>query len=276
MPDEWSPPRNRDALSQWRNEQSRSILMEQPPLFNRRVSTPLPGQPNGQHIGFRCITDDGGFYYCKPDAGQSPIRATEWICTSLAEHLGIAVAAHAIIEDANGETFFGSRSPASVADDAEVARMLSTPAAGELGQPLPWLGQHLARLRAFDLFVDNPDRSVRNFILDRDGGFNRLCAIDFASSRLLKHPVDRFPIASEPTIFVGDIWQRTHGSFEESAMEMVDRIRAVPTSAIESVLKDLPEEWLAQDQRGMLYEYWSGNKLKNRLELLRARLSDGK
>ena len=250
--------------------------MEQRPLFNRRVSTHLPGQPNGQHIGFRCITDDGGFYYCKPDAGALPIRAVEWLCTSLAEHLGIAVAAHAIIEDENGETYFGSRSPASLADDTEVARMLSTPATGELGQPVSWLGQHLARLRAFDLFIDNPDRSVRNFIIDRDGGFSRLCAIDFASSRLLKLPTERFPIAAEPTIFVGNMMQRTHGSCAESALEMIDRIRAVPTSTIESFFKGLPEEWLAHDQRGMLYEYWSSDKKQNRLELLRARISDGR
>lgn len=274
MPENWKPLKPADALLSWQKEQSRPILMDQRSLFNKRVSTLLPGPLNGQHLSFRCIADDGAIYFCKADFGHMPIRATEWLSTRLAEHLGIAVAAYAIVEDGSADTYFGSRSPGSVADEMEVSRLLTTPATGELGQPLPWLGKHLARLRTFDLFVDNPDRIVRNFILDRDGAFNRLCAIDFASARLLKLPVDQFPVASERTILVGNMLKRTHGPHTDAALEMVDRIGAVPTTVIEDSLKEVPEEWLGQDQRGMLYEYWSGAPLRVRLERLRALVSD--
>jgi hypothetical protein len=248
-----------------------SPTAEQTRLFHRRVTTPLPAQPNGQHVGFRCWTDDG-LYYCKDDQAGLFIRSTEWIATQLAHHLGIATAQCAIIETEDGQTYFGSRSPLSVADEVEVSRMLSLPATGELGQPLSWLGQYLAGLRVFDMFIDNPDRSVRNFILDRDGTFARLCAIDFASARLLMLPIDRFPVASEPTIFVGNILRKTHGSHADSANEMLDRIAAIPPSVVEHILKEIPEDWLPGDIRGKVNAFWSSGDLKARVACLREHL----
>lgn len=252
-----------DPILPPRSEQSR--------LFHRRVTAVLPAQPNGQHVGFRCWTDDG-FYYCKDDQFGQYIRSIEWLATQLAQHLGIATAQCAIIEAKDGQTYFGSRSPASVADDVETSRMLSLPATGELGQPLPWLGQYLAGLRVFDLFIDNPDRSVRNFILDRDGTFARLCAIDFASARLLKFPIDRFPVASEPTIFVGNILRKTHGSHADSANEMLERIASIPPSVVDQILNQIPEDWLPQDIRGKMNAFWSGGDLKARVACLREHL----
>lgn len=275
MNDTSEPFKGTIGLAAWRREMTGIRPAEQRPLFNRRISTLLPGQPNGRHIGFRCIADDGQFYYCKDDQDGLPIRASEWICTGLAEHLGIATAARAIIENDLGQTFFGSRSPKSLADEAEVSRILSSPAKGELGDPHPWLGQYLARLRAYDLFVDNPDRSVRNFVLDRDGSFQRLCAIDFASARLLKLPVSQFPVASEATICVGNVLQKMHGPHWDSAREMIDRIAAVPWAVVDGILRELPEEWLPQDQRGLLNEYWSGDPFRARIAQLRKTLSDG-
>ena len=245
---------------------------EQPPLFNRRVSTPLPGLPNGQDVAFRCFADDGRLYYCKADKDGRAVRAIEWFATSLAKHLRISVAEAAIIEDDDGQTYFGSRSPTSLADEVEVQRYLGTPATGELGQPIPWLGQYLAQLFAFDMFIDNPDRNLRNFIIDRDGGGPRLQAIDFASARLMNFSVERFPIESENTVWVGRIVRGTHGAHLSAALEMLDWIAAVPFDAVETIIGQMPDDWLNLDQREGLRGIWSDGRRNDRIARLRALL----
>jgi hypothetical protein len=244
--------------------------LDQPSLFRKRISTPLPGLPNGKDIGFRCFVEDGALYYCKDDKNGRPLRAIEWICTQLADHMGVSVADCAVIEDNEGSTYFGSRSPRSVADTAAVGQFMGAPATGELGQPLPWLGQYLARLFAFDLFIDNPDRSLCNFILDRDTAPRRLRAIDFASARLMHFSVERFPVESDATVWVGRAVRKVHGRHVESAMEMPDWLAAVPVNEIEKILGQMPEDWLSLNQREGLSGFWSDGRRHDRIARLRA------
>ncbi|OYY77406.1 MAG: hypothetical protein B7Y43_11080 [Sphingomonas sp. 28-62-20] len=258
------------SLSPWNGEGLRVPSLQQESFLNRRLSTRLPGFPIGKDIEFLCLADDGALYYCKGDKDGQPLRAIEWIFTNLAEHLGLSVADCAVIEDYDGQTFFGSRSPSSVADQVEVNLYIGSPSRGELGQPLPWLGQYLSRLWAYDLFLDNPDRCLPNFILDTDGQPRRIRAIDFASARLMHFSTDRFPVESEHTVWVGRIVRKTHGPHLESALEMIDRIAAVPLNEIDRIVGQMPADWLSVDQRKGLSGFWSEGRRLNRIERLRA------
>lgn len=243
-------------------------------LFHRRVSTRLPDAVQGRHLAFGCIADDGSYFFCKDDADGHPVKATEWVATRLAREVGIATAHCAVVEDVeSGEKFFGSKLVPSVGDKFAVSSFLSRAHRNEIGELGPWPGQYLAMLRAFDLFVDNPDRGNDNFVLARDGLQTNLCAIDFGSARIFRCTTDAFPIESERTIFVGKLHQQTHGRHVESAMELLDRLARTPADLVRSILNEMPEAWLSEIQRGTFHEFWSDGRKQQRLDNLRRALS---
>jgi hypothetical protein len=248
--------------------------MLEPRFFNLRVSTRHPPSVIGQHVAFTCIADDGSFIYCKHDVNGQPVRASEWFATRLADHLGLPTAACFIIDDPEtNESYFGSRQVPSIADRFEVADFLNRVHRNELDQIGSWPGQFLAMLRAYDMFVDNPDRAPDNFILQRNGGRTNLVPIDYASARLLKGTVDTFPVESERTILVGNVHQRLHGTHVESAIELVERIGATPRSVVDGIFSEMPESWLNDRQRGIFDGFWTDGRKDRRIANLRRALN---
>ena len=244
-------------------------------LIPHRVSTILPCLPNGADLSMLCIVDAGGMYYCKSDRDGRNIRASEWFSTHLASHLGFATAPCSVIENEVGETFFGSLDQGSTAGVFEAKDFLTIPQKNELGQPSHWPGQYLAQLLAFDMFLNNPDRSIQNFILVSDGAQRRLCAIDFAAVRLADLSGHQFPVADSVTMTIGRAVRRTHGEFPGSMIEMVDRIAAIPLDTIRALTSGMPDDWLSGHQREGLCEHWASATIRDRLSTLRAGIEDG-
>jgi hypothetical protein len=267
-----------DELPPWENflrpsgEDGRRGLTTsiQKSMFNVRVSTILPNPPIGQHHSMLCIGEDGRTYHCKEDVGHMRIRATEWIATRLADHIGISVADCAIIEGFQGESYFGSREPISLGAEHEFEHFLNVVSRDETGRRHSWIGQYFARVWAFDLFVDNPDRLLRNFILDRDGSVARLRAIDFASARFLKVPDTNFPVATDNTSIVGKAVRNRYGAHCDAAFELLERIRAVPPGVIEGFIREMPDDWLPADQMGGFVEVWSNGFNRTRADQVKA------
>ena len=241
-----------------------------PELFPLRISNRYPRDPIGKDFSFRCDVVGGGTFYCKDDGRGRPIRQTEWFATRLAEHLSVSVPTCRVIEDEHGNTFFGSMGVISTAGEFDVRRYLTQPRVDELGRISDWLGRNLSGLYAYDFFLNNPDRRFGNFVLDRDGFSDRLCAIDFADARLEDISTDRFPVATSHTVCNGKILQSLHGFYADSALEMVDRIAAVPTAIIRGIVEEMPLEWVTNEQRDRIYESWSCDLFDSRLSALRA------
>lgn len=244
----------------------------EPELFNKRVSTRFPA-PNGADISFSCFADTGEIYFCKADRDGRAIRATEWFFTRLANHVGIATPQCSVMEDPeSGETYFGSRSVGSTHSMLRVRAFLLRAKTDELGRQSEWLGHYLAGLYAFDLFACNPDRQLSNFLLEDNT--RRLLAFDFASAHLSRLATTQFPIEGTPTLQVGRVLRKTHGFDAAFALEMVDRLAAVPSSLVESILGEIPGEWITSAQSEVVYEAWS-DRDQSRLSALRAGLKGG-
>lgn len=247
----------------------------EPSLFPLRVSTRYPDEVTGGDVLFRCEADKGGTYYCKGDKDGRSIRATEWLLTHLARHLGIATPDCAILEDPySGETLFGSRQVEAPASRFEVSAYLTTPQLNELGQPATWLASYLSQLYAVDLFVANPDRGLSNFLMQNEGVSRRLCAYDFASSNLGDLASSNFPVASSATVKLGRFLRGRHGFRVRDSIEMVDRIRAVPADTIEAFLGQMPDGWMSAEQRKGICDLWSARSFTERLQALCKGLTD--
>jgi hypothetical protein len=252
------------------------VIGFQPSMFPTRISTIYPGNPIGKDLTFCCTAFEGGTYHCKGDTILKNVCATEWICQSLARHLGIAVPEFRVMEDSNGDTFFGSRQAMSTADLFEVRDFLTRPHTDEIGRPTVWLRSHLAMIYVLDIFVANPDRSLSNFVLERDGSTRRLCVIDFADARLAEIAIDRFEVAGSSTLCDGRFLQGVHGGFDHaSAFEMIERIRAVPSDFLVRTLGGMPREWLSEAEKQNLLDSWSSGKRLLRLSALRAGIENG-
>lgn len=252
---------------------TRAQASPEPELFARRATTIYP-PPNGADIVFCCSDHEGRIYFCKGDRPGHRTRATELICTKLADRLGIRTAHWSVIEHNDG-TYFGSQQEISSAGPFEVQHFLATPRLNELGGASRFPGEYLAQLYALDLFLNNPDRGFHNFLLVRDGAIQRICAIDFASGNLADLTSERFPVADCPTLIVGKRLRAIHGAFANSAIEMVDRIMGLPSETFAGIVAEVPADWLLPEERGGLIEVWNSSGCRSRLSALRAGLVDG-
>jgi hypothetical protein len=180
-----------------------------------------------------------------------------------------------VVEDERGETYFGSQQHRSTSLRFTVDDYLRTPQTGELGQPLDWLGRYFSALYALDLFLDNPDRDIGNFVLQAEGQTLRLCAIDFAASNLFSLSGLQFPIAHGRTVPVGKLLWHLHGFFEESALEMADRIAAVPAAVVAGFFSEIPSDWSSETQREGICAGWQSDEMQKRLAALRAGIKNG-
>jgi len=240
-------------------------------MFHVRVGTVLQSPPNGKHLNFCCIGDDGRYYYCKGDAGQRRIRGIEWFASSLAGHVGLPVADFSVLEDGSGETFFGSKAPQRcISSRFELEHYFASVGCDELGGPSQWLGQYLSRLRAFDHFIMNPDRDLQNLILDQDGNPSIIKAIDFADSQIVPFPGEKTLIENVQSVRVGRLWRSNFGTHKSAAFEMLDRLGAIPKSTIEGIIGQMPDDWLSDDQAGDLSEVWSDGRCQRRIAKLKS------
>ena len=245
-------------------------------MFPREINALLPFQPQGQHIEF--AADVGGYtYYCKGDKNGCPLRATEWLASSLAMHLKIPVPDFAPIRNPmNGDVLFGSKGVWGTASPFEAATFLTTPPNQDkaMGDAYPWLSPYLSRLYVYDLFMGNPDRQLCNFLLVQDSGVKQLLAYDFASAKLDSLGITNFSIAETQTLQVGRSLRKLRAFNHASAIEMIDLIEAVPASMVHSFFATMPSDWLTDDDRGEICGFWSNGRVGERLAALRNGISD--
>lgn len=250
-------------------------MIGQDTLFRPRVSTIYPGMVNGADIAFKCEADRGGTYYCKEDKDGRPVRATEWIGTSIARVIGIMTPDFSVIDSQDTEsTYFGSLQLSSPATDFYLAEYLANPRVDETGQPSGWLGAYLAGVYVLDLFLGNWDRSRRNFLLQTEGAAARLCDFDYASSSLAGLSGLEFPIASSSTVQLGSYLRTKHGFTASGANIALDKLESVQTQAVLGILESMPSDWLGAEQKGEIGELWSTGRITARLRALRAGLAN--
>ncbi|NVD44908.1 HipA family kinase [Qipengyuania atrilutea] len=257
-----------------------TILNEQYPnsegqLFPVRLRTrEIP--PAGAHIEFISRADDENLYYCKSDKGGLPCRMREAFYSQLATELALAPPDFRVVEDEDtDETFFGSRRMPSTATDVARIQFLRTERKDELGRRLSFPSRWFSQLYAFDLFIGNTDRSADNIIALNDTTPMRLRPIDFSAANLGSCGITEFPNGKTETVHVARKLRTVHSFFEDSALQMVDKIRAVPRSVIKSFFRAMPSEWVDVGERERIDEIWSGSLLLERVEALCAGLKNG-
>ena len=252
-----------------------ALPREQLLLFPRHTIMELEPDPRHSDLFKFAQGDDGLWYFLKTDLGSSPTRANEWIAHRLARMIGIPVPAFCTIRARNGDVLFGSLKLDDVSDSLETAIFLREPSFNELGVLAGGLRELLSSIYTFDMFLQNIDRHLENYISVVRGTQRELFAIDFARSIFYDWPLEGFMALDCNT---RDTWRHLrawHGFDEQAAQVTLNRLAAIRPSEIESVLREMPAHWLSAERQEAFIAYCVEGGWLSRVDQLRQGLSNG-
>lgn len=250
-------------------------VARQTPLFARKAIVELPLRQNSADALGEVEADDQHYYYVKSDAHGQPVRASEWICTHLAEDVHIGAPAPMVIELRNGNVVFGSRRIAQVSDLLTTANYLTTPTLTNAGTATNGLQNILSSIFAFDLFVNNVDRHFGNYLTVEDHGVRRLYAFDFSRALFCHWPFSGFPRGDCKTRECGKLIRMLHGFDLTAALDTLDRIAGLAPNTLQVFISRMPADWLPEATRTAFVDWWSNGGRAARLADLRRGISDG-
>lgn len=217
--------------------------------------------------------DDMFRYYVKGDSHARPVRASEWLCTHIAEAAGVAAPNPVVIEMLDGTKVFGSRRISGVADDAVTASFLTTPSVTNVDSTVLGLKSILSKIYALDLFLHNDDRHFGNYLSVDDNGVRRLYAFDFSRALFWSWPWSGFPGGN--TRSQGARLRQLHGFDLPAASSILDQLAGLPTAALESFINRMPKDWLPPDLCSQLMQVWSDGTCATRVNDIRNGLNNG-
>ena len=216
------------------------------------------------------MADDGLIYAIKKPAGNHRhLPATEWICTHLAEMVGIAVPGCKCIKMIDGTHVFGSRWEGGVLRANTIDILTSN-----INDPI--LKMILPKIFAFDLFVHNEDRHPGNYLCRQTKGNQYvLLAFDYSRSLLFKWPMpDPPPAALSNTMATGKILN-THCNYDwDHAHKILDNLSQLPDNTVLNIINSMPPEWLDTTIKDDIITWWENRH--NRITLIKGGIDNGK
>ncbi len=253
---------------------SPAVPAEQLGLFPKATVLEFPA-PDTKDIHSFVEADDRRRYYLKIDAGDMPIRASEWLCYRIANWAGVPTPRCDFIQTFSKDIAFGSEAIDGALSQAETVLFLETSSMNELGQPVAGLQKALSTIHAFDLFVRNVDRHMANFLVIGTGDEKRLLALDHARAAFWRWPWDSFGKPDEATTQIWTELRSRHGFDLSAALAVVDRIGLLNVESIGGILSAMPSHWLAASKQEELLTYCREGHWAARVAALRSGLGNG-
>lgn len=246
--------------------------MPQGRLFQLTIRRTEPAGYNTADCKTVGVGDDGLLYILKRVSDGHPlIPASEWICSQLAEHIGLPVSPSHIARLPGGsELAFASREEGGVIDYARTLDLLKSHDMLKLHAPM------LSRWYAFDLFTHNLDRHLGNFLFRESRLGHVLIGIDFSRALLAEGwPTHRPPLPACNTRHVQKALHQHAPYPTRDAFTVIERLQQVSDDWLGETIERIPAEWLDGKVRPQLRRWWRGSRQK-RLHLLRRHLSSGR
>jgi hypothetical protein len=256
-----------------------SITEQQIPLFARKALIEFPPSKDTADSLGEVVADDQHRYFIKGDAHGRRVRASEWICTAIAEEVHFGAPTPMVIIRQDGTTVFGSRKIAGVNDELVTHAFLTDPTGLNSGQQNSNLGRLVSAIYALDMFLFNDDRHFGNYLSVDDAGTRRLYTFDFSRALFWNWPFEGFPNAVNGLVCntrkYGAQLRNLHGWHLEEALIVLDRLASVDSNTVEGFVNRMPPEWLPDDELVPFLAWWSDGRRHERLEALRKGMTDG-
>ena len=251
-----------------------AISADQLALFPRQTWFELP-HPQGKDIHSFVQADNGRRYYLKIDKGDLPIRANEWIAHRLAALVGVVTPKCEFVQTTSGDVAFGSEAVDSASKQADTVRYLEQVSLNELGMPIAGLRESLSAIHVLDLFLNNIDRHIANYLVIEDGEFSQVLALDFARAVFWRWPWNGFLQPDDNTVGSWREMRERHGFDQSAAIRVVDRLGIITATDVENMLRQMPAHWLSDALASELLTYCRDGSWAARVQLLRKGLENG-
>jgi hypothetical protein len=220
-----------------------------------------------------CRCDDGCDYVVKDGSKNICTPHDEWFCTRLAELIGIPSPPCIVIERADGALVFGSRWEGGVARDPwwEMVKR------GDIA--LTDISDPLSRIYAFDHFVHNDDRHLKNFLFREQRNGWMVLAFDYSRAWLCNGmPLPSLPFqANKNTILARRFLCHELGEYIDKAETdlTLNRLANVKETDVLNAINGHPEMWLSSAQKDEIVNWWRSNTRTNRIDQIRQGIHDG-
>jgi hypothetical protein len=213
--------------------------------------------------------EDGLDYCIKYDLDGKLIRANEWIGTSLANSVGIAVAPAKIVEDLDRKILFGSQIYGNDVNDNFGVFIQGGLSADHL--------RHIWRTFALDLFLRNIDRHLNQFKIFEQNGSSRIISFDFGESLFNYWPTLDLPLpaASRTISTMRAISQRYGPPHLDLMDEVLNRLDQIEGATMVRVINSLPRGWVNAKLASDFLRWFGGRPRRNRIAQIREGVRDG-
>lgn len=245
-------------------------------MFPLKAVNEFPAREHTADSAQEIEAADGFLYHVKCDPVDRAVCASEWLCTKIAEEVGIAGPTPALIQMMDGRLAFGSRRISGVADKAVTTTFLLTPSRSNHEAPVAGLSRLLSNIYAFDMFVHNVDRHFGNYISTEDSGARRLYAMDYSQALFWAWPFNGFPAPHENTRQCGVILRQRHGFDTTAAVGVLDQLKVLAPAVIEGFINRMPPAWMGVKLRSEFMSWWSNGGRSSRIDELREGLGNGR
>ncbi len=258
----------------------------QEPLLSLEVVSMRPALSGTVHLKNTVIASDGLEYAVKslkdgetselkglPNPRQIP--ASEWLCTRLGEMCGLPTPpCRVILNTATNEHLFGSRydlaASARPEDEVNFAASLMAPSS--------ILRKQVWAIYAFDQFVFNIDRHLKNYLYtkNRDGDVT-VQAFDFSLAAMVMGWPNKvgdglIPPGYHTTNYWNSVKSLTYAdkTCRDSALKILDNIGKVGVDDVERIFREMPGNWINPLHMEALTSWWVSSGKADRLSAVRA------
>jgi hypothetical protein len=140
------------------------------------------------------------------------------------------------------------------------------------------LRERFSAIYAFDLFVHNVDRHTGNYLFVGSRNANvTVRAFDFSRAWTQRGwPLPSLPLAPCNTLVHYRNTMKVHPFDMTAASALLDKIKAVPVSWVQTVHNEIPPPWLDKATRNAIVKWWStGGDMVSRVDEIREGLKNG-
>jgi hypothetical protein len=220
-----------------------------------------------------CRCDDGCDYAIKDGSKVPATPHDEWFCTRLAESVGIPSPPCTIVERQDGSLVFGSRWEGGVATDPWWDMVKR----GDID--MADIRSALSRIYAFDHFVHNEDRHLKNFLFRQQRQGWAVLAFDYSRAWLFNGmPLPALPFQPHKnTILARRYLFQEFGEYIDKAEtdSTLQKIENVQETHILQAINSHPKPWLPDDQKDKIVKWWQSAARTDRIDQIRQGIHDG-
>lgn len=266
---------NKKNLAQDKQQQTMKPIVHQRTLAPIQIIETYPNTSGTRNLQWIGRGENGKDYAIKTVNDHNSngfIPATELFCYDLAAELLIPTPDYCLLQLADNSIAFGSVWEGGVHTIKDVAMAIDV-----LKKQLPIKGltSFLSKVYALDIFINNIDRHFGNYLIRDSYHGHIILAYDFSLAWYACGNAYGYEAINTPcnTKRWHELIKQTKNFDVEIAKSTLSEIERLPVKKVESIISQIPNEWLSQTIKAEIMQWWSSEDRLSRINLLKAGLS---